>query len=250
MRRFARFVCLGLGAAGALAAAGCTPTGHYQVSWNFFPNADGTGTPESAANACGLHGVDAVFIQGTSGGNGATEIALCTSPGLAPDGTEVWGQVTGTVATGDWTFTIQQMDVRGTRFGATETTATMTVSQGATAVFPTVTLTPRPECSDGVDNDHDGLVDLDDPGCANFDTQNPDDPQNLTLLESSAGPAARLDGGAPDAGGTPDGGMPEGGATDGTAPDGPPADGPDVDGAAADAGQADGGVPDDAAGGG
>ena len=72
MRRFARFVCLGFGAAGALAWAGCTPTGHYQVSWNFFPRADGTGDPQGAGNGCGLHGVDAIFIQGTSGGNGAT----------------------------------------------------------------------------------------------------------------------------------------------------------------------------------
>jgi hypothetical protein len=228
MRRFARFVCLGFGVAGALAAAGCTPTGHYQVSWNFFSSADGTGDIQGSSFACGLHGVDAVFIQGTSGGNGATEIWLCTP-----------GQVTGTVATGDWTFRIQQMDVRGTIVGDPVSTMTMTVSQGGTAVFPTVTLTPRPECSDGVDNDHDGLVDHDDPGCANAT----DDPHDTTL-ESSAGPAARLDGGSPDAGG-PEGGAPDGGAaTDGPAPDA------DLDGPAGDAGPADAGVPDDAAVGG
>jgi hypothetical protein len=28
-----------------------------------------------------------------------------------------------------------------------------------------VVLTPRPECSDGVDNDGDGRVDVDDPDC-------------------------------------------------------------------------------------
>jgi hypothetical protein len=245
MRRFARFVCLGFGAAGALAWAGCTPTGHYQVSWNFFPRADGTGDPQGAGNGCGLHGVDAIFIQGTSGGNGATEIWLCTP-----------GQFTGTVATGDWTFLIAQMDARGTIVGDADggapgravSTTTMTVTQGGTAVFPTVTLTPRPECQDGVDNDGDGLIDGDDPGCANAD---PNNPQDLTL-ESSAGPGTLLDAGLFDAGGTPDGGGTSdagGGTPDGMAPDAP-VDGRDLDGAAPDASQADAGVPADAAAGG
>ena len=248
MRRLARFVCLGLGAAaGGLALASCTPTGNYRLSWDFFPRADGTGEPQGAGNSCGLHGVDAIFIQGTSGGNGATRIALCT-PGAA----------LGDVGLGDWTFSLQAMDVRGTLIGDPVSTMTLTVSEGATQEFPTVTLTPRPECSDGIDNDGDGLVDRDDPGCANFDPSNPHD----TTLESSAGPGSGFDGGAPDAGGA-EGGTEAGtadGGTDSAAPDGSPSDAADLDAAAADAAAADAGggdaspadagVPDDAAAGG
>jgi hypothetical protein len=236
MRRFARFVCLSLGTAGGLALAGCGPTGNYELSWNFFPRADGTGEPQGAGDGCGLHGVDAIFIQGTSSGAGATRIALCTATtnGSPP------GHVSGFVAPGDWTFSLQSMDVRGTLVGDPVSTMTLTVSQGGpTAVFPTVTITPRPECSDGVDNDGDGLVDLDDPGCAGFDKNNPHD----TTLESSAGPGSGLDAGA-----STDAATADGATADGMTPDAP-ADGPDLDGAAADAGSVDAGVPDDAAAG-
>jgi hypothetical protein len=235
MRRFARIVCFALGGAGGLALAGCTPTGQYNVSWNFFARADKTGGTQDAPAACGMHGVDAILIQGTSGSNGATEIWLCTKE-----------QFTGTVGTGDWTFQLQGLDVRGTRIGDQQTTTTMTVSQGApAAMFPQVTFTPRPECSDGIDNDGDGLVDKDDPGCANFDPNNPQD----TTLESSAGPGSPTDGGQPTDAGVVDGSPADGGATDGTAPDAP-SDGPDLDGAAPEAGPADAGSPDDAAAGG
>ncbi len=51
-------------------------------------------------------------------------------------------------------------------------TATGTVEVTTT---PTITATPQPKCSDGVDNDGDGKVDLDDPGCSNDDDDTEDD---------------------------------------------------------------------------
>jgi hypothetical protein len=253
MRRFARFV---LGAAGGLALAGCTPTGTYQVSWNFFARADGTGDLQSAGDGCGLHGVDAILVTGSSGGNGSSKIGLCTS--RPPSGTPNLGNVTpgwlsGSVATGDWSFKIDPLDVHGTVLPGGVTTALMTVSNGMTTTFPTVTLIPRPECSDGIDNDGDGLVDGDDPGCANA-TGAPDD----TTTESTPG-VSPPDGGASD-GAAPDGSVPDGSAPDGLAPDAPPADasaadggvadGPAPDAGGSDAGGSDAGAPDDAATGG
>jgi hypothetical protein len=227
MRRFARFV---LGAAGGLALAGCTPTGTYQVSWNFFARADGTGGPESAGDGCGLHGVDAILVTGTSGGNGSSKIGLCTSrpPSGTPNlGDVIPGWLSGSVATGDWSFTITPLDVHGTQLTGGAPTASLTVSDGMTTAFPTVTLTPRPECSDGIDNDGDGLVDGDDPGCANA-TGAPND----TTTESTPGVSP------------PDGGASDGAAPDGSGPDGSPPDGPGPDGPPVDASVADGGVPD------
>jgi hypothetical protein len=268
MRRFARFV---LGAAGGLALAGCTPTGSYQVSWNFFARADGTGGPIGAGNACGQHGVDAILVTGMSGGNGSSQIGLCTT--RPPSGTPNLGSVTpgwlsGSVATGDWSFKIDPLDVHGTVLPGGVTTATMTVSDGMATTFPTVTLTPRPECSDGIDNDADGLVDGDDPGCANA-TGAPDDtttestpgasPPDGGASDGAAPDGSAPDGSAPDGsapdGSAPDGSAPDGSALDGLAPDAPPADASGPDGGAADGpppddGGSDAGAPDDAATGG
>jgi hypothetical protein len=43
--------------------------------------------------------------------------------------------------------------------------AGVSITDGSTIQIA-VTFVPQPECSDGVDNDHDGRVDLDDPACA------------------------------------------------------------------------------------
>jgi len=61
-----------------------------------------------------------------------------------------------------------------------------------------VTLIPQPQCRDGVDNDLDGRVDLDDPDCAG----NPDLPTECGATDSpscNSHPPGRPDGGAGDA---------------------------------------------------
>ena len=146
-----------LSLAGALSTAGCADHGSYKVTWTF------TGG-EAASSGCGLHGVDTIHVTGAStAGDGEDLITLC-----AP------GELTHEVPVGDWTFTFHQLDVRGQPIMPVDAqgqpvpdpTATATVVKDKT-LDPalTVELTARPECSDGIDNDRDGRVDLDDDDC-------------------------------------------------------------------------------------
>jgi len=147
-----------LSLAGGLSAAGCADHGSYSVTWTFVGG-------EAAPSGCGLHGVDTIHITGANtAGDGEDVIALC-----AP------GAFTHEVPTGDWTFTFHQLDVRGRPIMPTDAqgqvvpdpTATATVTKDKTLDPPlTVELAPRAECSDGIDNDCDGRVDMDDEDCA------------------------------------------------------------------------------------
>jgi hypothetical protein len=161
-RSWSRMLCL----AGGLLAVGCTDYGSFSVSWRFAPD-------ESPSTGCGLHGVDSIRMTGMSAeGDGADVTTLCTTmqPGLPGD-----AAFSHSVPVGTWTFTVQQLDVRGRLITPTDTQgyplpdpmATATVAADSdTPLDPAViVLTPRPECGDGVDNDLDGRVDLDDPGC-------------------------------------------------------------------------------------
>jgi hypothetical protein len=168
-RAGARIACL----AGGLLVAGCSDHGNYQVSWKFVGD-------EDAAAGCGRHGVDAIRVTGASTqGDGEDVVTLCTGND---------GSFTHGVPTGNWAFTIHQLDVRGRPIDVPQLddqgqpvldtngyptfvpdpTATATIAKDATVDLDPapVLLTPRPECSDGVDNDGDGRIDLDDPDCA------------------------------------------------------------------------------------
>ena len=161
-RSWSRMLCL----AGGLWAAGCTDYGSYRMSWIFAPD-------EPASTGCGQHGVDSIRMIGMSTeGDGAEVTTLCTTkqPGLPDD-----AAFSHSVPVGTWTFTVQQLDVRGRPISPTDAqgyplpdpTATATVAADTdTPLYPDpIVLTPRPECGDGVDNDVDGRVDLDDPEC-------------------------------------------------------------------------------------
>jgi hypothetical protein len=144
-------VCL-LSVGGVAVTAGCTDHGSYQVNWQFAG-----GVP--AQIGCGAHGVDSIRVIGTntSGDNENFQV-LC-----AP------GQATHTVVVGTWTLAVHQVDVRGVPIDIGDPpTATGDVAKDVTVVLDpaVVELTPRPECSDGIDNDGDGRIDLDDPDCA------------------------------------------------------------------------------------
>ena len=145
--------------AGGMSAAGCADHGSYHVTWTF-------GGDKPVGTACGLHGVDAIRVTGASKqGDGEDVITLC-----------VPGEFTHEVPVGDWTFTFHQLDVRGRPIappdgqgGAVpDPTGTAVVSKDKLSDVDSIPimLTPRPECSDGIDNDGDHRVDLDDPDCA------------------------------------------------------------------------------------
>jgi len=159
-RSWSRILCL----AGGLWAVGCTDYGSYTVSWTFAPD-------EPAATGCGLHGVDSIRLTGTSTeGDGAEVTTLCTTQ----------PSFSHSVPVGTWTFTVQQLDVRGRPitpldaqgYPVPDPTATATIATDTETPLdpPLIVLTPRPACGDGVDNDADGhpdgRVDLDDPDCA------------------------------------------------------------------------------------
>jgi hypothetical protein len=156
-RRRLAIVC----ALGALAIAGCTDHGTYRVSWS-FPDAE-------AGVGCGQHGVDSIHITGASSkGDSDDVVALCA-------GRQTPRAFTQEVPVGSWTFTFRQLDVRGALITVLDDqgqpvpdpTATGTVAADTTTDLDpaTIVLTPRPVCSDGVDNDRDGRIDLDDPEC-------------------------------------------------------------------------------------
>jgi hypothetical protein len=165
-RSWSRMLCL----AGGLWAVGCTDYGSYTVSWA-FPPVEPAGANEPAATGCGKHGVDSIRLTGMSTeGDGAEVTTLCTN-----------GQsFSQSVPVGTWTFTFQQLDVRGGPITPTDAqgypvpaptvTATIAVDTETPLAADPIVLTPRPACGDGVDNDAngmpDGRVDLDDPDCA------------------------------------------------------------------------------------
>jgi hypothetical protein len=154
--------------------AGCGSDGRYAASWRFFatPDATAEGDPtESAAAACGAHGVDAILVSGVSaGGDRHQTTALCAA-----------GQLTDGVGPGDWQFTFTQLDVHGNPIslpgGAADPELTGSVQEEKTADLGAVTLIPRPACRDGIDNDRDGRVDLDDSDCGGSPDANSEGPE-------------------------------------------------------------------------
>jgi hypothetical protein len=141
-----------------LAAAGCTSYGSYQVGWQFVGG-------EEANTGCGQHGVASIRVIGSSTeGEREDVVGVCADGGL-----------THSVPVGSWTFSVHQFDVRGRRIDMLDADGNPVAPTAAAVIAEDVTvevdpkpveLTPRPKCSDGVDNDVDGRVDLDDPQCA------------------------------------------------------------------------------------
>ena len=126
------------------------------MSWTFAPY-------EPANTGCGQHGVDSLRVTGMSTeGDGEDVTTLCAS-----------GSFAHSVPVGTWTFTVQQLDVRGTPISPPDAQGYPVPDPTATAIIAAdtdtplfvsagIVLTPRPACDDGVDNDRDGRVDLDD----------------------------------------------------------------------------------------
>jgi hypothetical protein len=159
-----------LGLASLLAAGGCAKDGTLNVSWDFL------GT-EPASSGCGQHGVDSILLTGIdTSGDSLYQVALC-----------VPGQTTASVKPGSWTVALQMRNFQekpeelpdagppdagtGPDGGAppppppppTGMAQVSTDVPGSVLIH----LTPLPACQDGVDNDGDGRVDLDDPDCHN-----------------------------------------------------------------------------------
>jgi hypothetical protein len=137
----------------------CGQSGTYNLTWSFM-TADGT--PGDAASACGAHGVHAVLVTAltTDGTATSSEIARCT-PGHFSHG----------IAPGTWHFKAQALnaldnplDDMAAGLKPDAQPDQVDISDGGSADLMVVFI-PLPECGDGVDNDGDGRVDIDDPDC-------------------------------------------------------------------------------------
>jgi hypothetical protein len=155
-----RSLALGLCAAASLVLsfAGCKQDGSYRVSWSFTAEASSS-EPENAASGCGRHGVDGILVTAVDTNADSDQVlAICTL-----------GQVMRDVPVGTWAFQVQAVDAQGALMSAVVAVQVLDqpIVDGQTTDVPPVTLTYPPACNDGIDNDGDGRVDLDDPDCAN-----------------------------------------------------------------------------------
>jgi hypothetical protein len=138
------------------AAIGCADKGVYEVRWTLTENQD------FQAGDCGKHGVSGISITGSIGAGGKDVIAIPCAP----------GSFKREVPVGDWILVLNGLDADGHPKDPSETlltgtaTAHVVTDQLASAQPAAVFLKPQAECGDGVDNDGDGRVDLDDPSCA------------------------------------------------------------------------------------
>ena len=137
---------------------GCSKSGSYRVDWQFadsFKSGD-----------CGRVGVGGIRISATraDGSLGDARAVPC-GPGFYE----------GSLDQGSWTLSLVALDVEGQVKEQEANTGNLTGMTGSVEIqtgemaapIPPVFLPPLPQCRDGVDNDRDGRVDLDDADCAN-----------------------------------------------------------------------------------
>ena len=140
-------------------SAGCSPSGSFTLSWAI------AGESRSDAFGCASHGIDGIQVQAlhASSRDPADLVVFPCAPHFAEH----------KMAAGDYVLQVTPINARGDRL--TDPTTGVAVAPvevavkvpGDGTVMPDpVTLTPNPACSDGVDNDRDGLVDLADPDCS------------------------------------------------------------------------------------
>ena len=152
-------------------ASGCGNDGSYEVKWTFFASvspSDGTSVVKPfTPGDCGKTGVSGIMITGTKADGSQDRPVVPCAPGT----------YTRSLGAGTWTLELTALDagghikepaasglLRGPPDGAP---LMVVVTDGqVTSVQAPVLLPPLPACRDGVDNDRDGRVDLDDPDCA------------------------------------------------------------------------------------
>ncbi len=170
--------------AGAL-SSGCESTGTYRVSWSFV-GPDGEITSASDCSRRGVERVVVTLVNQTTG----LDVKATVHPCREADSGKI------SVGTGTYLVRVQAYGGSNQPFldpitgeeALVETVTELRVSSSGVAET-SVVLTPNPECSDGVDNDADGLVDAADPSCRNrngdYDptsTDEANDDSNATLL--------------------------------------------------------------------
>ena len=189
-------LCL-LGAGASAMTGGCNNNGSYRINWEFTPPLE-HGTSSFQPGDCGRVGVQGIAITATKSDNSQSLVSVPCGLGFYD----------GSLPEGSWTLGLVALDANGQDKepgdtgllrGHTDMASPVEIQAGKHAApIPVVTLTPQPQCRDGVDNDLDGRVDLDDPDCAG----NPDLPTECGATDSpscNSNPPGRPDGGVGDA---------------------------------------------------
>ncbi len=148
-------LCL-LGAGVGAGSGGCSNNGSYTLSWQF--------AAEFKSGDCGRVGVSAIGIAATRSDGAQDARAVPCALGFYD----------GSLDQGSWTLALVALDASGTPKEPPgsgllrgQTASPVEIHSGDHAApIPPVTLPPLPQCRDGVDNDLDGRVDLDDLDCA------------------------------------------------------------------------------------
>ena len=158
---------------GGVILVGCSSHGSYQVSWTFLaaspPGAESP--PPLSPGDCGKYGVSAIAITATSTDSDRDDGTVACAP----------GRVTRQLSPGTWILALAAVDAEGHLKAPSDPDylrgqppgPVVVVEDQLVVVASPVFLKPLEQCRDGVDNDRDGRVDLDDPDCAAFDPDNP-----------------------------------------------------------------------------
>jgi hypothetical protein len=160
-------LCL-LVAAASAALGGCNNSGSYRLDWQFRTQpvltSDSTSPTFFQTGDCGLAGVSGIQIGAAhADGSGAVVVQVPCGVGFYDGGLDA----------GSWTFDLLGLDANGMPKDPSnaalhgQTTSLVEIHAGEKAgPIPAIYLQPLPQCQDGVDNDLDGRVDLDDADCA------------------------------------------------------------------------------------
>lgn len=188
----------------------CGEEATYVLSWRFADDPPGA----FSARTCGAHGVEAFRVTETADDGTVRRFnVLC---GL--------GQAERRVSPGTYRVGLTGLDFSGQPPEMAEgmvlsgAAGPFEVTEGqAPPLVVSVVVTPRSSCVDGVDNDADGLVDGDDPGCQGGGVRE-DGPAPARDAGAIDGAGREADAAGPDAAG--DGGGAAGAADAGASLDG------------------------------
>jgi hypothetical protein len=196
--------------AGSATLGGCDNNGSFEVAWRF---GDPAVAFAPAIDSAKDGGAVLVFRPGSCGAAGVSSISIVAT---RDDGTQSSSLVpcfpgffTRSVPAGNWTVVVVAIDAEGHvkapqppfvddhSYLNGQTTATVANGERSKTDQPTVFLKPLPQCGDGVDNDCDGRVDLDDPDCQVPNLEDRPDLIELGVRDPGCS-TDRLDAGAPD----------------------------------------------------
>ncbi|MFH2007180.1 MAG: hypothetical protein ABI333_11385 [bacterium] len=147
----------------ALLAGACTPKGDYRISWSF------SDTESLDPFICSSRGVEKVDVRLINTSDGSVHLSMYA---CGQGGTDIQSLEEGT-----YRVEVRALSPAGSPFtdpstgepAMFETVAELIIADDGNVSEASVVFTPVPQCTDGVDNDADGLVDAADPGCRDKD---------------------------------------------------------------------------------